>query len=79
MIRRQKLRRLLNERQIISQSTITTARITARAGRSTEIAMSGVTRVEVLLVIGTIIVRAATIVRRKRQRNSLTLVAAKAG
>jgi hypothetical protein len=54
-------------------------RITARAGRSTEIAMSGVTRVEVLLVIVTIIVRVATIVRRKRERSSLILGAATAG
>ena len=70
---------LLNERRNISQSAITTARITARAGRSTEIAMSGVTRVKVLLVIVTIIVRAATIVQRKRQRSSPIPGAATAG
>ena len=79
MIRRQSLRGLLNDRRRINQSAITTVRITARAGRSTEIAMSGVTRVEVLLVIVTIIVHAATIVRRKRERNSPIPEAATAG
>ncbi len=51
-----KLRGLLIERRRINQSVITTARITARAGRSTEIAMGGVIRVEVLVIV-TIIVR----------------------
>ena len=78
MIRRQRLRGLLNESRRINQSVITTARITARAGRSTEIAMSGVTRVEILLIV-TIIVRGAMIVRRKRKRSSLILGAATAG
>ena len=76
MIRRQKLRGFLNERRRINQ--ITTARITARAGRSTEIAMRGVIRVEILLIV-TIIVRGAMIVRRKRKRSSLILGAATAG
>jgi hypothetical protein len=79
MTRRQKPRGLLKERRSISQSAITTARIIARAGRRTEIAMSGVIRVEVLLVIVTTIGRAAMIVQRRRQRSSLTLGAEKAG
>ncbi len=78
MIRRQKLRGFLNERRKINQSAITTVRITARAVRSTEIAMSGVIRVEIVLIV-TIIVSGAMIVRRKRKRSSLILGAATAG
>ncbi len=53
-------------------------RITARAGRSTEIAISGVIRVEILLIV-TIIVRVAMIVLRERKRSNLILGAVTAG
>ncbi len=78
MIRRQRLRGLLNERRRINQSAITTVRITARAGRSTEIAMSGVIRVEIFLIV-TIIVRVTMIVLRERKRSNLILGAVTAG